>query len=254
MNKNKLVLVLVAGLLSSCASDGGLDGVKPPDYKPAYVSYLKGKEHLSWTNVGDIRGDVGPKPKIIERDNGEVILDLVGGEISGKNLPRPKNIQDENSVGVKTRIKNFTVRGGYISGIPGGIISYAPNSTFEKIIFTNIGEDAISNAVDLSPGFTVRYCEFYGSKYQDKENQLNDSRDALIENSYFTGGITSVRLQKLSGKYSKGTAIVRNNVFEKVRTAMNVSGKSTVTLSGNVYKGVGEKYVTTGNGKVIDKD
>lgn len=244
----KTILLITCAALASCSTFSKPE-IKPPDYKPAFVSYLRGKP--DWRDAGDIRGDLGPKVTIIEKSGG-VILDLNKGEINGSKLEKPGGQQDENAVGVKTRIKNFTIRNGYVKGLPGGIVSFAPDTTFQKLIFTKIGEDAVSNQREIAPRTTVDNCEFYNFG-GDKNLQLNSGNGAIVRNSKFYNGVTSVRIQETETPNNKGESLVENCLFQNVETGVNVGGQNVATLKNNEFKNVDKPFVKGPKAKVIEK-
>lgn len=212
--------------------------------KPKATVYLT--KETPWRTMEDVKKTLGTKAKY-----SGTTVDLQGNAISGKKIKR-EGSQDEDSVPLRVYIDKFQLKNGIIRDIPGGIVVRAKDTTFSDLLFIEIGEDALSNNTDAAPGVTVLNCKFYNSG-GDKSLQLNDARDAEIKNSYFTGGQTAIRLQESSGKARGVKATVTKNTFEKVPTAVNVSGHTTVTASGNTYKEVQEKWNGGDHTKVIEK-
>lgn len=240
----KLFLTLFCAFLVSCASSGPSSGVKEPTVNPKSTVYLTGE--TAWRSIADVKKTLGAKAKY----SGNTV-DLQGNAISGKKIKRGGS-QDENSIPLRIYIDKFYLKNGIVRDIPGGIVVRAENTKFESLLFIEIGEDALSNNTDAAPGVTVSNCKFYNGG-GDKALQLNDARNAEIKNSYFTGGQTAIRLQESSGKARDVKATVTKNTFEKVPTAVNVSGYTTVTASGNEYKEVQEKWNGGDHTKIIEK-
>ncbi len=248
MKKLYILPIILLGACSTAKKD-----IPPPKYNPAYVSKLSGSKWIEFKDVGDVRGILGPKPKIFF-SGGKTIVDLLGGEINGEGMKRKSDQQDEDNVGIKNRIPNLVLRNGYIKSLPGGFSTYAENTELYKLIFTVPGEDFCSSANDIAPGFKVRYCDFYNiGKNSDKAVQGNSGADMLVEGCNIFNGITGVRIQKDDSKNRKGTSTVRGNAFTELETAVNVAGENTVTMKDNKFINVDKKFVESGKGKVIEK-
>lgn len=212
--------------------------MKPPTLKPTKIISLSPKL-AEWNDMEDVRAALKGQPVTISGTT----VDLRDCQIKGNKFPKPKDDQDENSVPIHIRINKFTLKNGSISGIPGGIVFKGDKVTFSDLTFVDIGEDALSNMMDQSPNSSVINCKFYNSG-GDKSLQLNDARGAIIKNSFFTGGITAIRLQKKATKI-KGikTKEVSGNTFEDVDTAFNIAGGVKVVASGNTYKNVKHRWI-----------
>ena len=233
----KLLYILLALLTLSSCQTTSQSVVQPPSVTPKYTVYLKGTP--DWSSMQDVQKDLGSKVKITGNT-----VDLGGGKISGKNLKHPSNSQDENSVGVKIHIDNFTLKNGILEDIPGGLISFAKNVTFENLTILKIGEDALSSIKDVSPGTSIINCKIYGNAASDKLIQGNDGNKFLVKNNKLFNAITGIRVQKKDAKFSQSQSLITGNTFTNVDTAINASGKATVTVKDNTFNNVREKYKT----------
>jgi hypothetical protein len=241
----KLLLFIVAAVLSSCASSGPGVGVKAPSVTPKYTVFLKGEPE--WKTMEDVKKDLkGSGAKIIG-----TTVDLAGGKISGAKLKHSANQNDEQSIGVKVRIDGFTLKRGMLEDLPGGIIVYAEDVTFEDLIVLKIGEDGLSNGRDVSPNTRIINCKLYGTAQNDKGIQLNDGRGAEIKNCFISGGITGARIQKKAAAKQNGTATVTGNTFKNVDTAINCAGEVTVIFKNNKFEGVNTEAKVDGDGVKI---
>lgn len=236
-----LKLLLLAPLLFavSCASSGGGKGVPVPKTNPEYTIFVRG-DSSDWRSMSEIEEIFKGKAKITGKT-----LDLQGGEINGSKLKSYGNSQDERNTPIKIRVSGLTIKNGYFNKIPGGVVAYEDNITFQNIVLTNIGEDGISNAKDVADGTRIINCKFYAGEKNDKSAQLNNAIGADLNGNLFAGGITSVRLQESSAKRQGGKPKVYNNSFKNVDTALNVAGETTVYLKNNEFEGVREKYKTS---------
>lgn len=244
---NKLLSTLLCAFLVSCASSPGPSaGVKPPKLDPPQTISLTGEP--VWNTMEDVKKAVGSRGRISGKT-----LDLQGNAISGSKIKKPGSSQNENAIPLRIKIDGFTLKNGIVLKIPGGVVVKADNVTFEKLTFTDIGEDAVSTATDAAPGIRILNCKFYNSSKGDKSIQANDARNAVIDGNFITGGQTAVRLQESSSKSRNVKATVTGNTFEKVPTAVNVNGYTTVTASGNTYKEVAEKWNGGSHTKIIEK-
>jgi hypothetical protein len=188
----------------------------------------------------DVQKDLGSKVKITGNT-----VDLMGGRLSGKNLKHPSNSQDENSVGVKIHIDNFTLKNFIAEDIPGGLVIFSKNVTIQDGLFLcKDQEDAVSNMKDVALGTSIINCKFYGGANNDKLIQGNDGRDLLIKNNKLFNAITGMRIQKRNAVKQGGVANVIGNTFTNVDTAINASGKVTVNTKDNTFNNVREKYKT----------
>ncbi len=212
---------------------------------PAFTIFLRSR--IEWDEMKEVRAALGPRVRISGRT-----IDLRGGCISGKALKHPRQRQDEASVGVRIRIKGFTLQNGYVDDIPGGLIVLAPEVTLRNLTFTRAGEDFVSNAKDNAEGFRVLECRFHNDKNGDKSIQANDGRGLVIQGNYLTGGRTGIRIQKKDARRQGGTAVVEGNFFDSMNTAVNAAGKVTVWLGQNHYRKVWAEIRKDGSGvKVV---
>ena len=243
----RLLAALLALTLGACASSGPSAGVSPPKLDPPATIYLEG-DAPTWSSLADVRKAIGSKGKL----SGST-LDLQGCAISGVRLKHPKNSQDEKSTPLRIKIPGFEIRNGTITDIPGGIVNSADGPAFRKLTFVRVGEDALSNTKDQCEEMEVSDCRFYNGAKGDKSLQLNDARDAIVRGNYFTGGITAIRLQESTAKARDVRVFLKDNTFEKVPTAVNVDGYTTVEASGNIYKAVGKKWVLGPHATTVEK-
>ncbi len=234
----KLLMVILACGLCSCASSGPGKGVEAPKTEHKYS--VKPTGTPVWDKMEDISSLFGNKAKITGKT-----VDMQGGRIDGSSLKRYSNSQDERNTPIKTRIPDLTIKNGYFYNIPGGVVTYAENTTFENITLTKIGEDGISNAKDISAGTQIIDCKFYNTEKGDKSLQLNDAREAIVKGNLIAGGITGIRLQESSAKKQGGKPRVEGNTFKNVDTGINAAGKTTVYLKNNKFEGVRENYKTS---------
>lgn len=234
--------------LASCSGTGtgGMAGKPFPDARPATRIYLEGTP--DWHSMDDVRAACGSKVKITGK-----IVDLQGAELNGSRMKHPKNPQDEGAAALKIHIPGFYLRNGQVRDIPGGIVAFAEGCRMENLLFRKIGEDAVSNQKDVSAGFQISRCRFEGTKENDKLAQINDARDAVVENSTFTGGVTAIRMQESSAKKQGGSAESIGNTFVDVRTAHNVAGRTTVYHKGNVFTRVLKEWVTGDKAVIVAK-
>ena len=221
------------GVREAVAEESGRGG--------AFTINLRGRPE--WNEMRDVRAALGPRVLISERT-----VDLRGGRLSGKALKHPRNRQDERSVGLRIRIKGFTLKNGYVEDIPGGVIVMAPQVTLQNLTFNKGGEDFVSNEKDRAEGFRVLGCRFYNRGEGDKSIQANDGRGLVIRGNFIYGGTTAIRIQKKDAKKQGGTAIVESNVFEGMDTAINAAGKVTVLLGDNQLRQVATEISKDGSG------
>lgn len=252
--EQKLTLITsacFAAFLSACASSGPSAGVTPPKINPSSVITLKGSEWEEWKELGDIRDTLGSKVKITQSGD-KITVDLGGSQIDGTKMKHSSDSQNEKNPGIRNRIKFLTVRNGYIYNLSGGFSTNAQNTTLENITFTGNSEDFISNIKDVAPNIIIKNCKFYNNENGDKSVQINDFRNALIENNFIAGGITAIRAQESSAKYT-GKGIIQNNEIVNVPTFINAAGKTEITVKNNKLTDVGQKYVNGSDVKIIEK-
>jgi hypothetical protein len=233
----KILYTLLASLLLSSCVTTTQSVVKPPSVTPKYTVYLKGTP--AWHDMQDVQKDLGSKVKITGNT-----VDLMGGKLSGRKLKRPSNSQDENSIGVKIHIDNFVLKNGVLEDVSGGFISFAKNVTFENLTILKVGEDAISSMKDVSPGMSIINCKIYGNAASDKLIQGNDGNSMLVKDTKLFNAITGIRVQKKDARLSQSQSLITGNTFTNIDTAINASGKATVTVKDNTFNNVREKYKT----------
>lgn len=240
-----LLLIPLMAMLASCSTTGGgpSEGVKHPDVKPAKTVYLTGTPQ--WKTMDEVKKALGSAATISGTK-----VDLKGNAISGKKIKHPSNSQDEDSIPLKIQIEKFSLENGIIRDIPGGVVVKSNFNTFKNLTFIESGEDFISTYTDGAKGTVVDKCKFYNDRDGDKSGQFNSAVDTTIKNSYFTGGITAIRLQESSSKQKDVRAYVEGNEFVKVPTAVNGDGDLTIYAHGNSYDNVREKFVLGPHAKV----
>lgn len=248
-----ITLLLICSSLTSCLSTGSssMSGVKPPKLEPKKTWYLSGSQP-TWNDIQDA------KKFLTGATWNNNTVDLKGNAVSGKKLKHPSNSQNENSIPLKIDINKFTITNGIFTDIPGGIVIKGRDNKLDGLTFTVSGEDFLSTQRSTSSkkdpiGLTVKDCKFYNDGGGDKSLQFNNADDVVVDGAYITGGITGIRLQESRDK-KKVSCVIKNTTFEKVDTAMNIAGNTTVTLSGNKYKSVNKQTVKSGSGvKLINK-
>jgi len=245
-----LCILIAQALLTSCVSTGGSGpsaGSKPPVVNPTKTFYLTGQPH--WKTIADAKKFFGSSSAVSLTGN---TINLKGSRISGKKLKHPSNSQDEQAQELKIGFDNLHLTNGSVDDIPGGIVLRGNKAKLSKLIFTTSGEDYVSTAKDTVRGTIIDGCKFYNNK-GDKSIQLNAAEDAEITNCYITGGQTAIRLQESTSKRKNIKCSVRDTTFDKVPTAINVAGYTTLTVSGNTFKGVSEQYNGGPHTKIIKK-
>ena len=170
-------------------------------------------------------------------------MKLAGGNVEGSKLKRYSDSQDERNTAIKVRIEGLTIKNGFFTGLPGGVVAYSDDLKFENIILTHVGEDGISNAKEVKNTQVIN-CKFYGNAKNDKLLQLNGAIGAIVKNCLFVGGITAIRCQESSSKNQGGKPRIEGNSFKNVDTAVNASGRTTVYLKNNTFEGVRLKTKT----------
>lgn len=245
-----LLSLLSALFLSSCVGLGSGGPSRAalipfPDARPAKRIHIK-ESQIVWRTMDDVRAAL-PGGSI----KGKVV-DLGGRELTGDQLPHPKNKQDEKSLGIRIYVEGLTIKNGHVRDLPGGLIAFAENVTLMDLLFREIGEDAVSNQKDRSRGFRLVRCQFEDTnRTGDKAGQVNDGREAVVEDCEFRGFETALRIGESTAKKS-GAAEVRGTTFDGAATAINVDGRTKLTLRNNVYRRVG-LALKKGNATVITK-
>lgn len=246
-----LLCTLSASFLTSCvitgSSSGPSSGSKAPQIKPDKTFYLTGKPQ--WNSIKDVENFFGNSDSVFISGSK---LDLKGSRLSGKRLKHPSNSNDENAQELKVAFDNFHLTNGNIDDIPGGIVLRGNNARLSKLTFTTRGEDFVSTLKDTVSGTRIESCRFYNGS-GDKAIQLNAAKDATISNCYITGGQTGIRLQESTSKTKNIKCEVRNTTFDKVPTAINIAGYTTLTSSGNKFINVQKQYQIGPKAKVIKK-
>lgn len=231
------------GVLTSCQSTGSSEdtsasnGAKQPiQAEPTKTFYLTGQPQ--WNSPSDAKKFFGSSSQVSVSGS---VIDLKGNRLSGKKLKHPSNSNSEQAQELKIAYDNFTLKNGNVDDIPGGIVIRGNNARFTNLTFTTKGEDYVSTLKDNADGTVIEKCKFY-NRGGDKSIQLNSAKNALIDRCYITGGQTAIRLQESTSKWKNIKCSVTNTTFEKVPTAINVDGYTTVNLSNNKFIGVSEQY------------
>lgn len=219
---------------------------KPPSDTPRI--YLS-DDDLNWSSVDRIREALHGRANI----NGYTI-DLGGKVLDGSRLTKPKDPQDEGATGIRLKLNGVKLVNGWVSGIPGGIKVFGKQCTFSRLIFINIGEDALSTVGQDAINVTIRSCEFWNDRKGDKSIQLNQALGAVISNVKVVGGITALRIQKASYGTSQVVVMIDGIEFIGCATGMNIDGKATVRLHGAKFTNVKKKWIfgNKGGGKVVE--
>lgn len=243
-----LCILLAPFLVISCEStqesDGPENGAKAPISTAAETFYLRGEPQ--WNSPADAKKFFGLSSQVSV--NGTTI-DLKGNRLSGKKLKHFRDSNNERSQPLKITYDNFNLRNGNIDDIPGGIVVRGNKARFTNLTFTTKGEDYVSTLKDTADGIIIEGCKFY-NRGGDKSIQLNSAKNAIIDSCYITGGQTAIRLQESTSKWKNIKCYVTNTTFEKVPTAINVDGYTTLNLSGNKFISVPEKYKKGPNAKI----
>jgi hypothetical protein len=216
----------------------------PPDYKGVGRVYLK-PDRLRWQRVHDLFLLEKAYPDLIEvNEKGKRFI--CGGVLDGKNIPNPKNRQDEDALALYIEnLDDWEFQFKAVSDIPGGMIVKAQDVTLKKTDFINIGEDAVSTPKlsrlkDNYCGLIVTQCNFYNGHEDDgsdKALQLNNAHGCVVDRCFFTGGITAMRMQDSSVPYTAKAEIVSCK-FHHCHVAININGKSQVRVSNCKYENV----------------
>ncbi len=225
-------------LFASCAS-GPRPGLPAPKIEPTASVALDPKK-TEWTSMADVREALEGKGRIEIRGKQ---VDLKGAQLVGTKLRKYSDPQDERNQPLKIAIDGFSLVNGSTRSIPGGIVFRGDGLTFADMVFLKVGEDALSNLVDVSPNATVKRCAGYGAT--DKIFQFNDARGLTFSGNLVTGGITGVRIQKKDSRNrNMRTREIRGNRFVDVDTGFNVAGDIVARGENNTYEDVKTKWLT----------
>lgn len=187
-------------------------------------------------------------------------INLNGVIIDGSKLPRKANKQDEKAARLRIDLDGWKIQNAVYDDIPGGCYVVSQFTEFEKSYFVEIGEDAISTPVSATQsthlcGIRIIDCNFYNRSEKDggdKSIQLNNAHQAVIRGCFFTGGVTSIRVQDSRDKQISYCSI-HGNVFSDVPTAVNADGVLTLTMHSNVMRNVRKNLVKGSKVRVKDK-
>jgi len=207
--------------------------------------YLRG-DRLVWRDMADVKAALGDRVTYLGNT-----VNLKGAVISGKNLPHPKDKQNEGSPGVQIIIPGFTLINGWVDDSPGGLIVKRRNCGFRSLTFINIGEDALSTVGDDAMDLKASNCDFWNAG-GDKSIQLNQAYGAILFGCRIVGGITGIRVQKDSYKTKDVNCSIRDFLFEGMETGMNVAGGATVRLGSPTFKNVRKKWVLGKGCRVVE--
>lgn len=249
-----LTLLSILSVLPSCQTTGSSTGPSQGAKAPVSITkavnktfYLTGKPQ--WNKIEDAKKFFGNSTDVTIKGN---TIDLEGNRLSGKKLKHPSNSNNENAQELKIVFDNLHLTNGNIDDIPGGIMLRGNKAKLSELDFTTRGEDYVSTLKDTVSGTIIDRCRFYNGG-GDKSVQLNAAKDAEITNCYFTGGQTAIRLQESTSKTKNIKCAVRYTTFDKVPTAINVAGYTTLTSEKNVFKNVSEQYNGGPHTKIIKK-
>jgi hypothetical protein len=207
------------------------------------------RTRLNWRTPADVARAIKGSRAVLTG----LTLDLKGCVLDGSHLPRSSNDQAEDALPLRLSIPKFTVKNGSLHDIPGGLLCKGQQITLLNLDITAIGEDGISNVMDLSPYLAVRGCTFHGAS--DKSLQANDGRWLTLVDNNFNGGITGVRIQKKATIHKNSrTKLVKNNRFVNCQTAWNIAGGITVHATGSTYQNVRKRWVDDSGAKHTDTD
>lgn len=188
----------------------------------------------------------------VATEGNRIVWDLGGGIIDGRKCKRYRSKQDERNAGLDIRLPELTIRNGSVRQLWGGFIFRAAGGAVENMVWMNVGEDAVSTVVDRAPGFKAQGCTFHNDGDGDKSIQLNDARDAIVENCTIFGGTTGIRWQEHETK-DRADCYARGNRFVGVETAHNVAGEETTLHlddASETYDGVRKQVVTSYGAKI----
>jgi len=239
----RLLLLLPAILLSACSTPGPAPVTAP---KPT-GSAIRLTGSPVWSSMRDVTKAVGSKGTV----SGNV-LDLKGNILDGGGLKKPSNSQSEDAVPLKITIPGLTIRNGTIRSIPGGIVTTAKDLTVRKLVFLDIGEDALSTTGERASGLTVDQCRFYNDPAGDKSLQCNQAQGVTIRDSHFYSGITGVRLNKRSYN-QKAAVLITGSTFKGCETGINLAGATTLTVTDCKFDVQKKWVIGEGGGKVTEK-
>ena len=180
-----------------------------------------------------------------------------GYGLSGKNIKRSGDRQDEKALAMVLgpKVEGWSFQDFVFDDIPGGIKIKAQGIDFHSCNFTRIGEDAISTLIsrtneDDRINVWIDKCSFWNTGGNDKSVQLNNASACLLTSCYFTGGETAIRIQDSADK-KRIEARISKCTFENVPTAINVSGKTALTVKDCIYRNVKIKVKKGPDSKVL---
>jgi hypothetical protein len=198
--------------------------------------------------------DVKDLQKLVSKIKGASLrgktINLNGAILDAKKL-KGDGSQNENQEPVlKISLEGVTIENGFVRNVKDGMRANAPKITFKRLTFLDVGEDAINNGKE-SEGTRVIDCQFDNSKHRsaDKSIQLNNGKNALVENCLIYGGITAIRMGD-KWNDSNDTGKIVDTKFVGVDTAMNFA-KIRVILNNNSFEGVKKQIVHSHGSRVV---
>lgn len=164
-------------------------------------------------------------------------LDLRGAILDGKKLKGDGGQNENQDPLLRIELAGVTIKNGFCQNVKDGMRADAPDVSFIKLTFLDVGEDGVSCGKE-GVGTKVIDCEFDNSKHStaDKSIQLNNGKNALVDGCTIYGGITAIRMGDTWNSNSD-IGVIKNTKFVRVDTAINLA-KIKVKLSNNTFSGV----------------
>lgn len=219
---------------------------KPPEVTDSIKRIYIEEDDLEWDSLKAVQKVLRGYATILGHT-----VDLRGMCISGANILRSRHRDDEKAPGIKIKNIPLHLTNGWITDIPGGLMVYSPHCRFSELKFLNSGEDFLSTVGENAIGIRISRCDFWNDKDGDKSIQLNQAKEAVLNDVKIVGGITGIRVQKDSYKTSDVMPYMKRMKFIGCQTGLNVAGGATVRMSESSFQNVGEKWVTGKGARVI---
>jgi len=199
-------------------------------------------------DTSDIPKDVGT----LSMKNGVIIWDLKGAILDGEKQKGKLDDNENNEPLFRARVP-LVVKNGFARNVKNAMTFFAKDSGVEKMTFLSCGEDCLATAKGRSSsvrayGFRAIDSEFIGRPDSDKKLQANEAKDAVITGNLVYGGVTGMRIGDSDTTQVSDVAVVKNNRFVAVDTAIHAS-KITVQESGNKFESVNTPWKSA-NGAV----